>query len=991
MIMQKYASIKTVGLFLIIGLFFIYFLTSVGCKGEDSPVIYYISEDQQQHFYFRLGSDIYLISLIPHIEKREFPCIVAQIEIIIDSRKKPLPKPLNFKIRKDDNDNFQLSLDTSQPTAEKRLASLTKKIKAKIADIFKSGKVSYEISFKQSNGELVDSKTLLLDKKNTLERQLNADLFYLSGETTPLKEKKEIKSWGIDCWKNGKEILEGEDTKEPEIFKEIKDIIDSKKTSNQFNYDDWESAFGDKSNLYEWIKSPGELYNKLFKDIRYPLIEAISSRLEDIDPLLMLVMVTLAVLVLFLLLLVPLSRFIKRNSRKALEKLAFVEEEFRRPENLTSALARISNIINNLKDRIEKLPEKKNLYGLLMKKSDKLKAENEQQEIIKNLDLLDNEIRQIEDGKEYDLVDKITKFEEKLAKFELFFSDLILKSKTNKLRKALLKTGIKTELSKIKNTIDFIKIDFRQYTVLVDQFKKILLEQGQYLDLKKKSLDDFLSINLKTEFSQFENLKENISKLLTEQITDISAHNSNLKQIIGRIDITKNGFESLKKLLADERDKLETQNTSLSKNNSEQKELIKQLQHARAEFERKVSEGLDSQNVELSKSNIEQNKILRKMETTRTDFGNVIEKFEDLKKEISEEALKVDTNLHKNFSGINRDLREITKEIKGSEAVLEDLKGKTLEKLISLNTDLENKIKQTDQILEKLDKYIDSSLVPKIIETLNENLESKQINKLYLDFINKKLYLKISPETGIPLINRIKDEPEFSETYRLLAINLFKDMDELQKKHQDKWYWKLLNPLWEQLDYLLLPFFYFDGKTIYDDSLENKPAGFNLKDLKKEDLKKIINEDHWIKIWEPLLRWAYFFKAYFYFDEDLKYVVEWQQYYATKIEKIFQESLGYQIELYQPMEMISKKMVEKGQVKEISRHDNFFQQILPNIKNLEKFKEAEEKLKLNPNMKLIVFVDQLGLLDKGKRIRESKLLFHSPLLMELERQMENKE
>ena len=288
-----------------------------------------------------------------------------------------------------------------------------------------------------------------------------------------------------------------------------------------------------------------------------------------------------------------------------------------------------------------------------------------------------------------------------------------------------------------------------------------------------------------------------------------------------------------------------------------------------------------------------------------------------------------------------------------------------------------------EEQIQKLDS-IGEAIVPHVkerfesfVETMSKNFDYGEINERYVDFLNKKMHLNISKENGPTVIERIVGEPKISEDYRTYAINLFKLLLKLEKTYKDEWYWPLLlGPLKEKLDLSVLYFLNREGKTIYDSSFNNDEKWVNLKNVNEQRLRHLINQEHWGQIWEPLFRWAEFFNVYF--KEHLDDISIKLQSLAIDVRELFENSLGYKIEIYRPMQIIAKELIEVSEVQEISEHFTFFPKILPKIKNTESLAGAANAYSLNPDKKIILYVDQLGLIDNGNRIRKPKLIFYSP-------------
>lgn len=703
-------------------------------------------------------------------------------------------------------------------------------------------------------------------------------------------------------------------------------------------------------------------------------------------------------------LLLWLKKKFEQDINRTFDKLKSVEDQIRQPESFNKALDLIGALIKKLLDRTKDI-----------------ESENVRNGIEKFLYDLANAIPKIEEGdKDYDIKMKIDSFESKFNNFKNFLSNQSNLSDLNREDPEFNKINDawKPEIEKIQTTTEFVKEDLRQITVLTKRFDDILTKQKQNLEDTRKNLNDFIAKDLKGDIEKLKNrekkdfeeiteqflhsfdtlkreLKDGENKSFDEMKCKIESYIGGLKELkdnfsmqlktqqetIDRFEMAKSDFQDFSKDFPIKLKELNEQNNNFKQSNKNVTDIISPLRKSQSNLEKlqsdfenlklEISDMIKNQNGNFSRSNNNLQELVNDIKRTRLDFEDIKTKFEDIKTEITKGSISFYDNI--------KNLKGIIDEIKNTDSLYLDLKEKLTNMLTSLKIGLENKIKEIEEIPAKLEKHLLEEFTKKINEIIDKSSSIKKENQILLDFIKEKIHLDVPQDMGSNFINRIREEPVFSEDYRLLAIRYFEDLMELEKEYQDKWFWKFIANFTEQLDSLIPKFLYDEGKTIYEVYL-NKPDNFNLKDVKENDLKSIINQHHWVQIWEPLLRWTNFFRIYLPGEEE-KYLIELHQYYAAKIMRLFQETLGYTIELFSPMEMIPKKMVEKGQIREVSEHFVFFQQIFPHIKHFEEFRIAEEELKLNPDKSLILFVDQVGFSDKNKKIRESKLLFYSPLVM----------
>ena len=152
-----------------------------------------------------------------------------------------------------------------------------------------------------------------------------------------------------------------------------------------------------------------------------------------------------------------------------------------------------------------------------------------------------------------------------------------------------------------------------------------------------------------------------------------------------------------------------------------------------------------------------------------------------------------------------------------------------------------------------------------------------------------------------------------------------------------------------------------------------------LRSVSEEKLRQIINKQHWVQIWEPLLRWSGFLKVYF--GEPLEDLWAVLNYSAGHAVEVLESSLGYRVDPYKPLQIINEDLVKDGTVKEAVEHVTFYREIMHHIKTDEKITAAQERLNQDTGSKMIVYVDRLGLVDNGERICESRLIFYSPVIM----------
>lgn len=398
---------------------------------------------------------------------------------------------------------------------------------------------------------------------------------------------------------------------------------------------------------------------------------------------------------------------------------------------------------------------------------------------------------------------------------------------------------------------------------------------------------------------------------------------------------------------------LDQQNDIFEKQNNNLREIILEMQHSADSYVEKYKKDFtdlyDSQNELLEK----QNKLLEEMqndtdlnlEKFKKKFANILDQQQNLLKKQEDTAAKVQTDADANLEKFNKELSNVV------EKHNKDLK------LYS------GGIEHTVSRLEKMPWFSDNS----------------EKMKLLINYINKKLYLNVSAQDAPEVIKRIEGEPGFSETYRKCAIGLFDDLLMMEKFHKNQWYWRFLESIKDKLQDSIIPFYNRNGKTIYDSYFKEEVDRHGLKDISEENLRQIINKQHWGQIWEPLLCWTGFLQIYF--SESLENLWTLLNYSAVNIVKVLEKSLGYRLDPFKPMQLLDRDLPEKGAVKEATEHVTFYREILDNIIDNEKIKSAPKRLDQHPDSKLILFVDRLGLVDNGQRICESRLIFYSPTIM----------
>ncbi|MCP4154467.1 MAG: hypothetical protein GY757_42475 [bacterium] len=263
-------------------------------------------------------------------------------------------------------------------------------------------------------------------------------------------------------------------------------------------------------------------------------------------------------------------------------------------------------------------------------------------------------------------------------------------------------------------------------------------------------------------------------------------------------------------------------------------------------------------------------------------------------------------------------------------------------------------------------------------DRIEKKMEAKELgnhedNRLYRQFINEGFLLNLTEHQDTSVIKKLMGEPGISMEYRLFAINLFKELKRLESRYGEQWYWLLLAPLKESLANTMRYFHNCDGETIYESYLPEDTPG--LRAVTKDEIAAVITQQHWGQIWSPLLKAFAFFSAYF--EKELDDIVYVLGAVRKNILEMMQEHLGFNIDIYHPLNDVAGQLVETGEIEDTPLHYVFYNNVLPHIKNNPKFLEAEQKYNKQPDGKLVLFIDEPGLSHKGKRLRKPQLVLYS--------------
>jgi hypothetical protein len=549
---------------------------------------------------------------------------------------------------------------------------------------------------------------------------------------------------------------------------------------------------------------------------------------------------------------------------------------------------------------------------------------------------------------------------------------------------------MKTRTREMQEMSDMLRDSLKNSINNLDrEVSKILLDQEHQLEERNKRNQEMVQESLKRVIEKLEIEYSTLGNKLDEKIGQksdqldnvlLSASSKIEKPVSQAVEKLKGNFallheqqttlvEKQKEAAANMQDETDTilgkfktdfavlldrQNDEFEKQNNNLREIILETQHSADSYAEKYKKDFadlyESQNELLEK----QNKLLDEMqndsdlnlEKIKKNFSGILDQQQGLLKNQEDTVTKMKTDADANMEKFNKDISKIVE--------------KHNKNLKSYSDGIEYTVSR----LKKMPWFSDSAEKMKVL----------------INYINKKLYLNVSSQDAHDVITRIEGEPEFSEAYRKCAIGLFDDLILLEKFHKSQWFWRFLESIKNKLQDSIIPFYNRNGKTIYDSYFKEEVDMHGLKNVTEENLRQIINKQHWGQIWEPLLCWAGFLQVYF--SESLENLWTVLNYSAVNIVKVLEKSLGYRLDPFKPMQLIDRDLTEKGAVKEAAEHVTFYREIIDNIIDNEKIDTAQQRLDQHPDSKLIVFVDRLGLVDNGERICESRLIFYSPAIME---------
>jgi hypothetical protein len=547
----------------------------------------------------------------------------------------------------------------------------------------------------------------------------------------------------------------------------------------------------------------------------------------------------------------------------------------------------------------------------------------------------------------------------------------------------------RTRAREIQKMGDMLRDSLKTSINKLDQeTSKILMDQEQHLEERNKRIQEVVQEALKRVMEKLEIEYSTLGNKLDEQIGRkvdqldnvlLSAAAKIEKPVAGAVEKFKGSFAHL----------LEQQTGLVEKQKEAAVKIQDDTDTTLEKFKTDFAALLDLQQDMFEKQNNNVREILFEMQNNadssvekyKKDFAVLV----DRQSVLLEKQKKLADEMQ-NDAGLN--LEKFKKDAAVLLAQQQDLLKKQEETAATMQTD-------TGAAVEKL-----KAGLSKAAEDHNKNLrvysgsiensvsrlekmpwftdEPEKLGAL-INYINKNLYLNISARDALDVIKRLEGEPGFSEKYRKCAVALFDDLLILEKSHKDKWYWRFLESIKSKLEDSIIPLYNRKGRTIYDSYFKEEVDLQGLRGISEEKLRQVINKQHWGQIWEPLLRWLGFLKVYF--GESLEDLWTVLNYSAGHAVEVLENSLGYRVDPYRPLQIISEDLVKDGKVKEAVEHVTFYREIVHHIKTNEKITAAQEILNRDTGSKMIVYVDRLGLVDNGARICESRLIFYSPVII----------
>lgn len=290
---------------------------------------------------------------------------------------------------------------------------------------------------------------------------------------------------------------------------------------------------------------------------------------------------------------------------------------------------------------------------------------------------------------------------------------------------------------------------------------------------------------------------------------------------------------------------------------------------------------------------------------------------------------------------------------------------KSPEKIKTLITENKKLIEVNQALITANNKLTENS--QKVLKKMADKFEkmaqdSRNESKLYLliSLLNQKTTFSVSKSNIGIITKKLINEQKISRKYRLCAIALFDNLEELKVKYIEEWFWEMLEESF--LGKLRNQIEYFkaggkDARTIYDRILKND---LPLRNIEAAHIRKIIEISHWGQIWDGLIRMSDFFNAYFEDDmEDIKYTLGHHEHQTKRV----LNELGFAIEEMKPLTLIPH---DYDKVKNPTPINKAYIEgiVLRNLFQMGCKKLIDAALNTPPDQDRVIYVERLGLIDK---------------------------
>lgn len=517
-----------------------------------------------------------------------------------------------------------------------------------------------------------------------------------------------------------------------------------------------------------------------------------------------------------------------------------------------------------------------------------------------------------------------------------------------------------------------------EHDIREKQFDRYVIEKAQELKNASSSILNILNGRIKNVIDDF---RSDFARLTEEEKMQITQQQENLARAAELLKFTLE--ERMKTVLKEMTGIRESFQEQLGLRNREIQESGKQLTTdlnnriitIKTDFADLFKRHEDGFNA--AKSNLDD--ILGRLNITADDKikelrNAVIELYNQndtgIKKTIEELIGIVDTlkNAPSSFFEKTREaIKEIAKENFGQLGVIQD-------KIEDILPVVEAKMENNLEVYAQKMADIINDIIHSCLKSIIPQADTREKMDGLIEYVNNTLFLHVSQEDVMDVLNRIRDEPSFSQEYRKLALSLLADLLHLRKDYDREWFWYYLAPVCRELKNSISLLYNEKGGNIY--SSHNLDDEVLLASIKKEDLRQIINRQHWPQVWHPLLNWSRFLKAYF--PGPLDDVWQVLEYNANKIVRFMENQLNYRVDHFRPLELVSADITGHDGVREARESMIFYRQLKEHVDKSETLKTMKEKLRNTPGKKLVAFVDQLGYENDGSRKSDSRLVLISP-------------